>query len=152
MEALWEFSAQLGWSSISLLPWYRESPLVAWAALVRDCKVCMSLLWHGVTQAFCSVALHRWMKKAIARIQCWTDSLTLPALNQTNHATEVIVRITAEPGKEPGYWLEAHIFSLNVPQLAWSSAFLCTEVQTIIKEPPLRTEQWPWHLSGYKES
>lgn len=124
-----------------------------WAALVRGCTVCMSLLWDGITQALCCVALHRRIKKAMPHIQCWTDSLMLPTLNQTSHhPTEVIVWITAEPGQEPGYSLDVHTFCLNVPRLAWSSAFLGTEVQAIIKEPSLRTEQWPWHLSGYKES
>lgn len=88
-------------------------------------------------------------KKTVPHIQCWTDSLTLPALN---HPTDIVVWVTAEPGQESSYSLDVHTFCLNVPQLAWSSAFLGTEVYAVIKEPPLRTEQWPWHLSGYKES
>lgn len=43
-------------------------------------------------------------------------------------------------------------FFLECPTVSLKFSFSWYEVQAIIKEPPLSTEQWPWHLSGYKES
>lgn len=95
-------------------------------------------------------------KKGVPRVQSWAESLMVPALNQSSQPTEVIVWITAEPGQQhwpfigfPYHLLDCTSFS---KKFTWSSAFLGTKVQGIIKEPPLRIEQCPWRHSGYEGS
>lgn len=39
-------------------------------------------------------------EKAVPHVQSWTETLMLPALNQTSHPTDIIVWITAEPGQQ----------------------------------------------------
>lgn len=135
MEVLWEFSAHLGWSSVILsfiMQRVSAGTLGCTGEGLQSLHVC-AVRWNNSGFLLCCTV--QMDKKAVPHIQCWTDSLTLPALNQTNYPTEVIVWITAEPGEEPCYSLDVHTFCLNVPQLAWRSAFLGTEVKAITKEP-----------------